>query len=158
MPKKREFSDFGPAERAQHDEIALQDTEAKPGAPKRAYVTTESLLRRLHLRGWLGAPQIGDARVRAGESFYGLFLRAGLTCGKLCSTYDQAIPTGTVEQYRVLNLDAFKRYMRARGAIRAGCVGVVYSAAILNEAPGSATRREMLCLGLDDVGSALGIR
>lgn len=149
-------SDYGTPERHRHgDEI--REIESTQAGIKRAYVVTQTPLSRYFVRGQLGTPHEAGRRLEAGDRLYSAFHRGGLS-NRTTGSYQTRISGDSPDGYRILSLDAYNEYMKARDAIRTGCVGVVYDVVCQHKTAGSPARMECLKLGLDDVAKHWGIR
>lgn len=130
-PRQRDVADHGSPERhAKGDDIRLVESER--AGVKRAYNATESPLARYWLRGQLGPGKDGEARLAAGNRFYGDFRAAGLE-PRVVGGYSDMVSNGSIQGYRVLTLDRYRQYMRARDAIPNGLAQVVYGVCCLGE-------------------------
>ena len=120
-PVPRETIDTGPAERRQHGDV-IESHDTEQAGVTRAYVVTQTPLDRYFIRGLLGPPKDAERRQAAGNKLYAVFYRAGLA-NRTTADFEPRIYSGSIETYRILRLDSYNEYMKARDAIRTGCTG-----------------------------------
>lgn len=115
--REHEVSDFGPDERWQHDEFAVERTGKGGGVSKRRRVTTQTPLDRYFSRGQITREQY-DAGVR-----YFLLHRKGLGTARVTGKYEpfSSKSTGTESEGQGQAYVAFRECERQIGRQLADC-------------------------------------
>lgn len=133
-------SDFGPAERALHDYVVLEET-VQAGI-KRARVDAALLLDRYRKRNL-----IEERQYEAGIRLRSTWIDAGRLPHVTCQ-YNELIASGSVAGFYVGREDARKAYIAAMRAVGPIASNEIVSACLLDLPMGGAVRLEILRRGL----------